>query len=177
MPETRLKTTNNHLSGILLLVFTDVYFYTDSQIDHQTGTLQRAPRKKESKKPTTFNTSCCAPTLIYSTLIQAPRKLQAFNNKCSAIFFLPVLHYHIGLSLAFALSFLSYINTHTHIYIYLKQPHLVSFLRWVHTSRLRKAHERMCSPGRQYLNHAKTTLASQGACTACATFLPRGAWH
>ena len=38
MPET----TKNHLSGILLLVFTDVYFYTDSQVDRQTGTLQRA---------------------------------------------------------------------------------------------------------------------------------------
>ena len=56
------KTTFGHL-----LVFTDVYFYTDSQIEnHQAGTLQRAP--------------------LYSTLIQVPRKLQAFNNKCSAIF-------------------------------------------------------------------------------------------
>ena len=41
----------------------------------------------ESRKPKTFNTSRCAPILIYSTLIQTPRKLQAFNNKCSAIFF------------------------------------------------------------------------------------------
>ena len=46
MPEAQLKTTKNHLSGILLLVFTGVYFYTDSQIDHQTGTLQRAPRQE-----------------------------------------------------------------------------------------------------------------------------------
>ena len=40
----------------------------------------------KSRKPKTFNTSCCAPILIYSTLIQTPRKLQALNNKCSAIF-------------------------------------------------------------------------------------------
>ena len=115
MPETHFKTTKNHLSGILLLVFTDVYFYTDSQVDNETGTLQStAPGK--SRKPKTFNTSCCAPILVYSTLIQASRKLQAFNNKCSAIFFLPVLHYHVGLSLAFVLSFLRYIHMDINIY-------------------------------------------------------------
>ena len=46
MPETHFKTTKSHLLGILLLVFTDVYFYTDSQIGCQTGTLQRAPRQE-----------------------------------------------------------------------------------------------------------------------------------
>ena len=57
MPETHFKTTKNHLSGILLLVFTDVYFYTDSQIDHQTGTLQRAPRQenRENLKHSTLH--------------------------------------------------------------------------------------------------------------------------
>ena len=43
-----------------------------------------APRK--SRKPKTFNTSCCASILIYSTLIQAPRKLQAFNNSAPQFF-------------------------------------------------------------------------------------------
>ena len=57
MHETHFKTTKNHLSGILLLVFTDVYFYTDSQVDHQTGTLQRAPRQenRESLKHSTLH--------------------------------------------------------------------------------------------------------------------------
>ena len=38
-------------------VFTDVYFYTDSQIDHQTGTLQRAPRQenRENLKHSTLH--------------------------------------------------------------------------------------------------------------------------
>ena len=57
MPETHFKTTKNHLSGILLLVFTDVHFYTDSQVDHQTGTLQRAPRQdsRENLKHSTLD--------------------------------------------------------------------------------------------------------------------------
>ena len=54
------------------------------QLNHQAGTLQGAQRQENREK--TFNTSCCAPILIYSTLIQAPRKLQALNNKCSTIF-------------------------------------------------------------------------------------------
>ena len=66
---------------------TDVSFFPGSQTDHQPNrdaSESTAPGKL--RKPKTFNTSCCVPILIYSTLIQAPRKLQAFNNKCSAIF-------------------------------------------------------------------------------------------
>ena len=57
MPETDFKTTKKHLSGILLLVFTDVYFYMGSQIDHQAGTLQRAPRQenRENLKHSTLH--------------------------------------------------------------------------------------------------------------------------
>ena len=66
---------------------TDVSFFPGSQTDHQPNrdaSESTAPGKL--RKPKTFNTSCCVPILIYSTLIQALRKLQAFNNKCSAIF-------------------------------------------------------------------------------------------
>ena len=52
-----VENNKNNLSGILLLVFTDVYFYTDSQLDHQTGTLQRAPRQenRENLKHSTLH--------------------------------------------------------------------------------------------------------------------------
>lgn len=41
---------------------------------------QREPRPGKSRKPKILNISCCIPILIYSMLIQAPRKLQAFNS-------------------------------------------------------------------------------------------------
>ena len=76
MPETHFKTTKNHLSGILLLVFTDVYFYTDSQIDHQTGTLQRARRQenRESLKHSTllFSSQSCTTILVSRWLSSSP---------------------------------------------------------------------------------------------------------
>ena len=59
--------SNTKLSGILLLVFTDVYFCTDSQIEHQERTLQQAPHQEnqESKK-THFLSIFSASTLISS---------------------------------------------------------------------------------------------------------------
>ena len=52
------QNNHHHLSGILLVVFTDVYFDMDSQVDHQTGTLQRAPRQenRENLKHSTLHT-------------------------------------------------------------------------------------------------------------------------